>query len=362
MAATSAAEPAAGTGEGEEREGRRGARASRGSFPVQTTADSTRPADSARARAAAVPAAAGTAGEARVSAATAASYSGSDHQRRRGAGHREGRWPPAPRPAGWPVPASTSRPSSTAAVPSGRAPRRAPSPSRAGAPRPPGCSGRTSAPALHGDVVVRGHEEDAVEPVGLADHHEPAHEVAQQSQAGVLLAGEPRAPLGKGLPRVLQEQPLDGDDLHARDGAAAAVGAQLDEQLSLARAVLRQDAQRVPGALARRAPRMCWLARGKLHAERAEPPGPELREDARPLEEQLDAVAREVAEEARGARGPRQEPGEVLLAQREGQPVVDGLRGAQVPAQAAEASQGQRSSSMGSISRPDASHSRYRAL
>ena len=183
--------------------------------------------------------------------------------------------------------------------------------------------------ALHGDVIVRGHEVDPVELVGLADDHEPAHEVAQQAEPGVLLAGQPRAPRGEGLARVLQEQPLERDHLHAGDRAAASVGPELDEELP--GSILREDAQGVAEP----------LARVELHLQGAEPAGTKLRQDARPLEEKLDPVAGEVAEEARGTGGPREEPHEVLLAQRESQPVVDRLRRAQVAPQAAEAPQGE---------------------
>ena len=72
-------------------------------------------------------------------------------------------------------------------------------------------------------------------------------------------------------------------------GAAAALGAHLDEQL--ARAVFAEDAQRLP----------VRVERVQLDAQRAEALGAELGEDAGPLEQQLDAVPREVAEEARRA-------------------------------------------------------------
>ena len=90
--------------------------------------------------------------------------------------------------------ASTSRPSSTSDVASGRG-----TPARASAIAAQARlvlrqEGPHEPTALHGDVIVRGHEEDAVELVGLADDHEPAHEVAQQAEPGVLLAGQPRAP------------------------------------------------------------------------------------------------------------------------------------------------------------------------
>jgi hypothetical protein len=94
----------------------------------------------------------------------------------------------------------------------------------------------------------------------------------------VLLAGETGAPGRERLARVLQQQPLDRDRLHAGTALAAAHGTQLDEEL--AGAVLRQDAQRLPRL----------LARVELHAERAEAPCAQLGQDAGPLEEELDAV------------------------------------------------------------------------
>ena len=202
-------------------------------------------------------------------------------------------------------------------------------------------------PALHGDVVVRGHEEDAVEPVRLADDDEPAHEVAQQAQAGVLLAGQPRPPRGEGLARVLQEQPLDRDHLHAGDRAAAAVRPQLDEELS--GRVLREDAEGVAGR----------LARVELDPQRAEAAGAELGQDARALEEQLDPVAREVAEEARGARGPGHEPrrGPPRSARRAARRRRSPRSAGRGPGGGSAAGRA-ASSSTGSIARPEASQSR----
>jgi len=49
--------------------------------------------------------------------------------------------------------------------------------------------------------------------------------------------------------RVLQQEPLEGDDLHVRDGASAALGPQLQEYLLLG-AVLADDAQRVADPVA----------------------------------------------------------------------------------------------------------------
>ena len=108
----------------------------------------------------------------------------------------------------------------------------------------------------------------------------------------MLLAWQPGPPLGERLAGVLQEQPLEGDHLHAGHGAAAAVRPQLHEELL--RFVLREDAEGVA---------VC-LACGEVDPQGAEAAGAELGEDARPLEEELHPVAREVAEEPGGAPGP----------------------------------------------------------
>ena len=147
------------------------------------------------------------------------------------------------------------------------------------------------------------------------DDHEPAHEVAQEAEAGVLLAGQ-AGPRGRRT---------------ARGGSAGAASRRRSRPCPAPRCgcvsarsstsssrdpgpVLPDDAQRAAG----------HVAAVELDPQRPEALGPQLGQDAGPLEQQLDPVAREVAEEARGsARGPGMSAREVVLGEREGEPVVD---------------------------------------
>jgi hypothetical protein len=79
----------------------------------------------------------------------------------------------------------------------------------------------------------------------------------------------------------------------------------------------------------------------EVDPEPAVSPGPQLGEDARALEQELDGVAREVPEEARGRRQAGHEARQVLLAQRERQPVVFPRVASERLSETAEASKGE---------------------
>src|SRR3989304_9856993 len=81
-------------------------------------------------------------------------------------------------------------------------------------------------------VVVVGVEEDAVERESLGEDDQPAEELPEHSETGVLLPGQCGPRIGKTLPWVLQQHPLDLQHLATRDGPRTAVEAELHQKLA----------------------------------------------------------------------------------------------------------------------------------
>ncbi len=148
----------------------------------------------------------------------------------------------------------------------------------------------------------------------------------------MLLAGQPRAPFGEGLPRVLQEQPLDGDRPPCR-GRRCGCGRPAARRAARARA----GGPPTGSAACARGPRACRAPRGACGSPgRAAGGGrPPARGAARRR------GARSSRGSARGRAGPGRSPARSSSLSEKGRPSSTRLRGAQVAAQTAEAPQGQ---------------------
>ena len=122
-------------------------------------------------------------------------------------------------------------------------------------------------------MVVVGVEEDAVEGEGLGEDDEPAEELPEHAETGVLLPGQ-RGPLHREtLARVLQQQPLDSRTSQPGTARVLAVHPELDQQL--AAVGIAEDPHRL-------AERVVEL---EVHQRRLEPARADLLQDPEPLEQ-----------------------------------------------------------------------------